>query len=117
MKTVLRANESSVEDFAWGRLYWFAGGKLGNSKTMTVGQCIIKPGFENPKHRHPNCEEVLHVFSGKIVHYIGEKPFEMNPGDTITISPMSFHYAKNTGTVDAVLMISFSSPDRQSEKE
>ena len=117
MKTVLKANEASVEDFPWGRLYWFAGGKLGNSKTMTVGQCIIKPGFENPKHRHPNCEEVLHVLSGKIVHVVGEKSFEMNPGDTITIPPTILHNARNAGDEDAVLMISFSSPDRQSQKE
>ena len=117
MKTVLKANEASVEDFAWGRLYWFAGGKLGNSRTMTVGQCIIKPGFENPKHRHPNCEEVLHVLSGRIVHTVGTKSFEMEPGDTITIPPTILHNARNAGTEDAVLMISFSSPDRESQKE
>ena len=114
---LLRAHQAQVQETDWGRLTWFASGKLGNSGTMTMGRCLIRPGQANPRHSHPNCEEVLHVLSGRIMHYVGEKAFEMGPGDTITIWPMTFHYAKNTGTVDAVLMISFSSPDRQSEKE
>ncbi len=111
---VLRAGEAETAEFDWGRLFWCASEKLGNSAHMTVGKCVIKPGCENPGHHHPNCEEVLHVLSGRILHYIHDSgPVEMGPGDTITLPAELSHYAKNSGDEDAVLMIAFSSPDRQ----
>jgi quercetin dioxygenase-like cupin family protein len=111
---VRRREEAQVLDFAWGRLTWFASGKLGNSAGMTIGCCVIRPGQANPDHLHPNCEEVLHVLSGTIVHYVdGREPFAMGPGDTITIPIGLGHYARNAGDVDAVLMVAFSSADRQ----
>ena len=30
----------------------------------------MKPGGSNPAHRHPNCEEVLHVLEGDVEHYV-----------------------------------------------
>lgn len=111
---VLRAGEAEAAEFDWGKLFWYASGKLGNSEHMTFGKCVIKPGCENPGHRHPNCEEVLHVLSGRILHHVeGSEPFEMGPGDTIALPADLSHYARNTGGEDAVLMIAFSSPDRQ----
>ena len=51
---ILRAGECEVIEKEWGQLTWFASGALGNSKDMTVGQCILKIGMQNPKHAHPN---------------------------------------------------------------
>ena len=111
---VLRAGETEAADFDWGKLFWYASGKLGNSKHMTIGKCVIGPGAENPGHHHPNCEEVLHVLSGRIAHYMGgSDPVEMGPGDTITLPANLSHRAENIGEEDAVLMIAFSSADRQ----
>ena len=110
----MRADEAEAAEFDWGKLFWYASGKLGNSAHMTVGRCVISPGGENPGHHHPDCEEVLHVLSGRILHYAqGSEPFEMGPGDTITLPADLSHYAKNVGEEDAVLMIAFSSPDRR----
>ena len=114
---VLKAKESVVEEFDWGKIYWFVSRKLGNSDKMTLGKCIIKPTCENPRHRHPNCEEVLHVLAGKIMHYVEDKYFEMGTGDTITIPSNLLHSAKNIGTEDAILIIAFSSADRQTDGE
>ena len=111
---VLRAHEAEVAEFDWGRLFWYASAKLGNSRQMTVGKCVIRPGGENPGHHHPNCEEVLHVLSGNILHYVrGEKPVEMGQGDTIALPAGVSHYAKNIGWEDAVLMIAYSSAERK----
>lgn len=113
-----KAAEGIVEEHDWGTLHWYASGKLGNSTAMTLGRCIIKPRCENPKHLHPNCEEILHVLHGKIIQYVGDDAgFEMGPGDTVTISAGIRHNVKNVGEDDAVLMISFSSPDRQTRGE
>jgi quercetin dioxygenase-like cupin family protein len=120
MKTyaLKRAAELTRTDFDWGHLTWFASGPNGNSDHQTVGRCVIKPGCANPRHYHPNCEEVLHVLAGTIEHDIkGHPSVTMHPGDTITIETGVRHQAHNVGPDDAVLMISFSSPDRQTVAE
>lgn len=114
---VLKVNKAFVEEFDWGKLYWFASGKLGNSDKMTIGKCIIKPGCKNPRHRHSNCQEVLHVLSGKIIHYVKDEYFQMGTGDTITIPSGLLHSAKNAGSEDAILMIAFSSAERKTQGE
>jgi len=101
-------------DFDWGRLYWYASGPADSSDHLTVGRCVLKPGMANPKHYHPNCEEVLHVISGRIEHFVdGQGWLPMGEGDTISIAAGVRHYARNVGADEAHLMICFSSRDRQ----
>jgi quercetin dioxygenase-like cupin family protein len=98
----------------WGELTWYIAADMKNSSTMTVGQCIIHPGQENPRHYHPNCDEVLHVISGTIVQSMEDGRTEtMHTGDTVSIPAGIHHNAKNIGTGDAVLFIAFSSAHRQ----
>lgn len=110
---IARAAENEVLDQPWGQLKWYVSRKLKNSDTMTVGQAVIRPGQENSPHYHPNCDEILHVISGRILQTIGDKSVEMRAGDTVSIPMGVKHNAKNIGTEDAVLAISFSSADRQ----
>ena len=80
---------------------------------MTVGEAVIKPGQQNPRHYHPNCDEVLHVVRGRILHTMGSRQAEMSTGDTVSIPTGVHHNARNIGTEDAVLAISFSSAHRE----
>ena len=80
---------------------------------MTVGEAVIKPGQENPRHYHPNCDEILHVVRGRILHTMGSQQVEMTAGDTVSIPTGVRHNARNIGTEDAVLAISFSSAHRE----
>ena len=81
---------------------------------MTVGKCVLRPGQQNPRHYHPNCDEVLHVVSGTIVQYLEDGRAEtMHAGDTVSIPAGVHHSAKNIGSEDAVLFIAFSSAHRQ----
>jgi len=115
---ILKAADCKTQKTEWGALIWFTSRELRNSETMTIGQCFIKPGCSNPCHSHPNCEEVLHVIQGRIVHSIEEgKEVAMEKGDTICIPPNIVHNARNIGKMDAVLMICFSSADRQTKGE
>jgi quercetin dioxygenase-like cupin family protein/type 1 glutamine amidotransferase len=109
--------EAPVEPQPWGKLEWFASRALGNSGSMTVGIATINVGKENPLHRHPNCDEILHVIQGHIMNRIGDKEYEMQAGDTVTIPEGAWHNARNIGTENAVLSISYSSPDRISVGE
>lgn len=115
---IVRFKDAEKIEAIWGGLTWFAGRKLGNTESMTVGKCVIKPGCENPLHSHPNCSEILTVIEGKISHVIEDgKEVEMEAGDTISVPPSIPHKARNIGNKDAVMYISFDSADRQMKKE
>jgi quercetin dioxygenase-like cupin family protein/type 1 glutamine amidotransferase len=111
-RVVLPRAEALTEPQPWGKLEWFASRALGNSTSMTTGLATISVGKSNPVHRHPNCDEVLHVIQGHIMHRVGEQEYEMWAGDTVTIPEGTLHSARNMGTEDALLSISFSTPDR-----
>lgn len=46
------------------------------------------------------------------MHRVGDKEYEMRAGDTVTIPEGTLHNARNIGTEDAILEVSFSSADR-----
>ena len=110
-----RAANGEALETAWGGIVWTASGPLGNSRTMSFGRVTIRAGQGNPRHRHPNCDEILHVISGQIEHTLGEEPCTMGPGDTISIPQGVWHQARALAGADAVLVICFSSADRMTE--
>lgn len=114
---MIPADRVLVEPQSWGRLEWMISGALGNSESMTVGRCYIHPGERNPRHYHPNCDEVLHVISGTIEHTVDDEVTTMGPGDTISIPSGALHNARNTGADEAVFVIAFSTPDRKTVGE
>lgn len=104
-----------VED--WGALRWVAGRDLGNSDDVTVGLVTIKPGMCNPRHRHPNCDEVLHLLAGTLEHTLDDERVLMHAGDTLSVKRGVFHNARNVADSDAQLLAVFSSADRRIEHE
>ena len=117
-ETVLKkTGESIAFDLPWGRLEWLVSRELGNSETMTFGRVTIKAGEANPRHRHPNCDEILHLVSGQLEHSLNGDSFLMAPGDTISIPTGAWHNARSLGPEDALMLIAFSSPDRETEAE
>lgn len=104
----------SAQHFDWGELTWFISGPQGSSTTMTVGRCLIRPGKANPRHHHPNCDEALHLLAGTILHSMeGGREVQMKAGDTISIPAGVPHHASNVGDADAVMLICFSSAERE----
>lgn len=110
---VIRHEEDRVTQSGWGELRWYTTAEMGNTRTMTTGVAILKPGAANPRHFHPNCDEILHVISGKIRHTMNEVSVEMKAGDTVSIPQGVLHNAANIGTEDAVMAISFSTAYRE----
>ena len=113
--SVLRLQDSQQLDQAWGHIKWMASGALNNSSLMTLGLATILQGQTNPLHRHPNCEEVLHLLSGKIRHRLGTKEYVLNAGDTITIPAGTWHNATAFNESNATMIICFSNPERLTE--
>ncbi len=108
------SSSAAKHEFDWGALTWYANRELGNSTEMTVGRCMLKPGQSNPRHYHPNCTEILVVFQGRIRHTndLGSET-NLEEGDTVTVPPNIWHQATNIGSNDVILLVVFSSADRQ----
>ena len=114
---ITKNNEGQVLIFDWGQIEWLISGAQGNSQTMTFGRVTIKAGHANPRHQHPNCDEILHLLSGTIEHSLRDEKFIMQAGDSISIPTGVFHNARTISVEDAVMLIAFSSPDRQTVSE
>jgi quercetin dioxygenase-like cupin family protein len=112
-----RANAGEVLEFPWGRITWTVSRKLGNSAAMTFGRVLMRAGMSNPRHRHPNCDEILHLLSGRIDHTLGAESLVMEAGDTISIPAGVWHQARALDGTDAEMVIAFSSADRETETE
>ena len=111
--TITRLHEAPDVEFPWGHLNWLCSGEIDAGAESTFGVCTIKPGERNPRHYHPNCEEVLYVISGQCEHSFGEDTYRLGPGDMIRLPMDVIHNAVNVGEGDLVCVISFSSPERQ----
>lgn len=104
-------------DQPWGDLRWLASRDVGNSTSMTFGRVVIPSGVSNARHRHPNCDEILHLIRGRLRHSLGDEHYELDAGDTISIPMGQWHNAEALGEDDAEMVICFSSADRQTEFE
>lgn len=104
-------------EMPWGRIAFSASRALGNSGSMTFGTSRMLPHHQPTRHRHPNCDEILHVISGRLEHSLGGELFELGPGDTIGIPMGVWHGARVLGEAPAELVICFSSAERQTEFE
>ena len=112
---VCKSTDGEIIDSPWGRLTWLASGKLGNSSTMTFGRVTIPANQTNPRHRHPNCDEILHLLSGRIEHSLENEKYILEAGDTISIPAGQWHNASALDGVDAEMVICFSSAQRETE--
>jgi len=101
----------------WGSLTWLASQQIGNSQDLTLGHVIIKPGESNPRHCHPNCEEVLYLLSGRLEHSVAEKKITASAGDVFTVGPGIYHHATNTGSEDAHMIVAYSEGNREMQLE
>ncbi len=111
---ILPRENASIMPFEWGELTWYASAELGNSDEVTVGRCLLNPGESNPRHYHPNCAEILVVLEGRIRHTAAnDGTKEMSVGDTVTIPANVWHQAVNTGDSNALLLIVFTSANRE----
>lgn len=112
---VCKASDAERADFPWGGLRWSASSKVGNSTTMTFGRATLAVGSASPRHRHPNCDEILHLLSGSVEHTLEKERFILEAGDTISIPAGLWHNAIVLGDASAEMVICFSSADRQTE--
>ncbi len=110
-----KIEDAIIEDFDWGRIEWLVSHAKANSETMTLGRVTIRAGQTNTLHRHPNCDEILHLLQGQLEHRIGDENFPLRAGDSIVIAQGEWHNARASNEQDAVMLVCYSSAQRETE--
>ena len=111
--SVARVSSADAIGFDWGSIQWLVNRELAGDAEITFGYVEINPGSKNPRHLHPNCDEVLYVLEGELVHSVGEEIVELGPGTALLIPRNAAHDARNPGQVPARVVVAYSSGDRQ----
>jgi quercetin dioxygenase-like cupin family protein len=102
-----------VLTFPWGRLIWLVSGERVPDARQTFGLAEIFPGAKNPRHYHPNCDEVLYLLDGDLEHSLDTQMHRLTAGSTLHIPATVPHDARNVGVVTARMVIAYNVPDRQ----
>ncbi len=111
---VVTGQEAAAQREPWGALQWLIGGPSHGELGLTIGRVTFEPGQSNPHHRHPNCDEVLHVIEGRVEHTLADGSVcLLNAGDSIVIPRNVPHHARNTGSGRAEVLVIFNSGQRQ----
>ena len=112
----IRASARRVEQ-PWGLITWLVDNEIVAGAEMGLARIEIDTGAALPKHRHPNCNEAIHLIEGEIEQTIGSRVYPMKPGETMIVPADTVHSSKNMGTGKAILMFAFSVGDRGYELE
>ncbi len=97
----------------WGSLTWLTNLELTGFLDLTLGRAIIKRGTRNPRHMHPNCDEVLYLLAGKLEQVVGPDTFIMQPGDMMIVIAGVPHYGNSIGEQDAEMILAYPSGRRE----
>jgi quercetin dioxygenase-like cupin family protein len=104
---------SSGDATGFGRVNWAVREAHPDGAEVTLGVAEWMPGKGNPRHIHPNCEEVLLVLEGEVEHALEDETTVLRAGDLIVIPRNARHRVTNRSPAIARTLMVFSSPDRQ----
>lgn len=110
---IATVNRENASEFGWGRIQWMISGGLIPNANITFGYVEIEPGRKNPRHYHPNSDEVLFLLEGELDHSIGDELFHLTPGMALFIPQNAEHDARSTGEQTARMVVAYPTGDRQ----
>ena len=111
--SVSRVSREHAITFDWGSIQWLVNDQLAADAQITFGYVEIDAGGKNPRHLHPNCDEVLYVLEGTLEHSLGDDVVDLSPGDALLIPRNVPHDARNRGQASARVVVAYSTGDRQ----
>ncbi len=112
-KRVAGAADGDALRFPWGSIVWLCSGERLADAETTFGYVEIRSGMKNPRHLHPNSDEVLYLIEGELDHSLGDTVHHLTPGMAIHIPRGVEHDAVNTSDRTARMVVSYPTPDRQ----
>ena len=101
------------ESFDWGRMTWLLDAENCAGAGISLARMTLEAGRAAPPHRHPNCQEALHLLAGKVELRIGDECRFLEAGESALVSAGQPHSLRNPGRVPAVLMIAYGSGTRR----
>lgn len=118
LRRTVHTSEGDRHEFGWGSITWLHSAAFSGSGELTLGEVVIRAGQSNPMHTHPNCEEVLYLIEGELLHTCGdEEVSRLTPGSSICIPRGAAHNARCTSECDARMIVAYSSPARKTLSE
>ena len=111
--TITDVELQETDEFPWGAIKWLCNDQIDPESEMTFGTVYINAGQSNPLHYHPNCEELIYIISGECDHTLDGQAYPMKPGMMMRIPQGVKHKAANTGWAPVMMVICYSSADRQ----
>jgi quercetin dioxygenase-like cupin family protein len=106
-------DSASAAQFPWGSIQWLVSGERQAGANITFGYVQIEPGKKNPRHYHPNSDEVLYLIEGQLDHAVGDQVFHLTAGMSIFIPQNVEHNAINNGAEMARMVVAFPTGARQ----
>lgn len=106
----------AVSTESWGTMEWLADANTMTGLGLSLARMTVLPNQTSPAHRHPNCNEVIHILAGSIDQRIGDTWTACQTGDTIIAPFGATHQTRCTSTSKAVLMIAYSDDKRTYEE-
>ena len=107
---VVRADTTPVDDLtgtAFSHLdvrSLISGARQGSEKVM-VGRTVYPGGGGTHEHHlHPDAEEVVIVLSGRGWHRVGDRYYDIGPGDVVFVPVNTAHSAGSVGDEDMVIL-------------
>ena len=94
-------------------------GKSGSEAvTLRLVEVPVEPpdGPARQPHAHPDCEECIHVLSGKGLFCTDDAEQALGSGDTVLVPAKEPHYTRNVGNEPLVLLCFFPVADLQGHR-
>ena len=95
-----------------GAEVWLAN-ELLTGASLSVIHLLLHPGQAGGKHRHPNADEVICLFRGRVCVHTPTEKIILQPGDGLTVLAGLVHQIENVGSEEAEMSLSYSSGDRK----
>lgn len=73
-------------------------------RAQSLAEATVPPGTRTLLHRHALTEELYHVTAGHGLMTLGERRFEVGPGDTVLIPPGTAHCIETLGEAPLTLL-------------
>lgn len=96
----------------WGSMEWLVDAELQPGARLSLARMRIDPGQCSALHRHPDCDEAVHVVAGEIEQRVGEHLLRLGPGESAHIPAGQVHCSRALGTEAAVLLVAYSAGQR-----
>ena len=109
------ARAPRLESFDWGSMTWLLDAESCAGAGLSLARMTLEASRTAPRHRHPDCQEALHLLSGTVELRIGTDSRLLEAGGSALIPKGIAHSLRNPGSAPAVLMIAYGSGARRYE--